>query len=120
MFGIFAPETSVTFSIQNSPAYAHLAETDRKWTLSPALPETYEFLGDLYDEYLPNFRSRLFNANCNETFDLGLGRAAVMREQLGEGWADAARPHGASGLLVTDWGDFGHYNLQGNSWFGYA
>ncbi len=66
------------------PAYAHLAETDRGWTLSPALPETYEFLGDLYDEFLPNFRSRLFNANCDETFGLGLGRAAAMREQLGE------------------------------------
>ena len=200
--------------VLNLPAYAHLAETERNWTLSPALPETYDFLGDLYDEYLPNFRSGLFNANCDETFDLGLGRAAAMREQLGEGgpflahvrrvrelarahgkrtmiwadmvhaapraapgvrpsdfvfldwwyeaefdfdrvkrfaergvdfwvcpgtsswnclfprvenslrniegWADAARRHGAGGLLVTDWGDFGHYNLQGNSWFGYA
>jgi len=24
------------------------------------------------------------------------------------------------GLLVTDWGDWGHYNLQGNSWLAYA
>ncbi|MGI9592025.1 MAG: glycoside hydrolase family 20 zincin-like fold domain-containing protein, partial [Myxococcota bacterium] len=199
--------------VLNLPAYAHLAETERNWTLSPALPETYAFLGDLYDEYLPNFRSGLFNANCDESFDLGLGRAAAMRERLGEGgpflahvrrvrelarargkrtmiwadmvhahperlqefeddfvfldwwyeaecdydrvkrfaergvsfwvcpgtsswnclfprvenslrnidgWAEAARRHGAEGLLVTDWGDFGHYNLQGNSWFGYA
>ena len=199
--------------VLNLPGYGHLAETERNWTLSPALPETYDFLADLYDEYLPNFRSGLFNANCDETFDLGLGRAAAMREQLGEGgpflahvrrvrelardhgkrtmiwadmvhahperlpefesdfvfldwwyeadcdfdrvkrfsqqgvdfwvcpgtsswnclfprvenslrniegWADAARRHGAGGLLVTDWGDFGHYNLQGNSWFGYA
>jgi hypothetical protein len=199
--------------VLNLPAYAHLAETERNWTLSPALPGTYELLADLYDEFLPNFRSGLFNANCDETFDLGLGRAAAMREELGgggpflahvrrvrelagshgkrtliwadmvhahperlaefeddfvfldwwyeaeldfdrvarfaergvafwvcpgtsswnclfprvenslrniEGWADAARRHGAGGLLVTDWGDFGHYNLQGNSWFGYA
>jgi len=35
-------------------------------------------------------------------------------------WADAGRRHGAGGLLVTDWGDFGHYNLQGNSWLSYA
>jgi hypothetical protein len=35
-------------------------------------------------------------------------------------YADAGRRHGALGLLVTDWGDLGHYNLQGNSWFGYA
>jgi hypothetical protein len=35
-------------------------------------------------------------------------------------YADAGRRHGAGGLLVTDWGDFGHYNLQGNSWLAYA
>jgi hypothetical protein len=35
-------------------------------------------------------------------------------------WADAGRRHGADGLLVTDWGDFGHYNLLGNSWLPYA
>lgn len=35
-------------------------------------------------------------------------------------WADAGRRHGAKGLLNTDWGDYGHYNLQGNSWFAYA
>jgi hypothetical protein len=27
---------------------------------------------------------------------------------------------GASGMLNTDWGDGGHYNLQGLSWHGYA
>jgi hexosaminidase len=195
------------------PRYAHLAETPRAWTLSPAVPESYTLLGDLYDEYLPNFRSRWFNANCDESFDLGLGRAAEQLRERGPGgpfldhvhrlrelagahgkrtllWADmvhahperipefardfvfldwwyeadhdyervrvfaehglgfvvcpgtsswnclfprvanslenirryaeAGRRHGALGLLVTDWGDFGHYNLQGNSWLGYA
>jgi hypothetical protein len=195
------------------PRYQHLAETPRRWTLSPAEPESYALLRDLYDEYLPNFRSRLFNANCDESFDLGLGKSRERSEQLGpggvflehvrrirqlaaehgkrtmiwadmvhahpqrmgeiprdvvlldwwyeaecdydrvarlaaeglefwvcpgtsswnclfprienaernvEGWAGAARRHGAGGLLVTDWGDFGHYNLQGLSWFGYA
>jgi len=37
-----------------------------------------------------------------------------------ERYAEAARRHGALGLFVTDWGDFGHYNLQGNSWMGFA
>ena len=199
--------------VLNLPRYAHLAETPRNWTLSPAVPETYALLRDLYDEFLPNFRSTLFNANCDETFDLGSGRSAGMQGELGEGgpflahvgrirelarahgkrtmiwadmphahpecipefdddvvfldwwyeaacdydrvkrfaehgrdflvcpgtsswnclfprvdnavenvrrWADAGKRHGALGLLVTDWGDFGHYNLQGNSWFGYA
>jgi hypothetical protein len=193
--------------------YAHLAETERRWTISPAEPGTYELLADLYDEFLPNFHSRLFNANCDETFDLGLGKSAARQRELGPGgvflehvnrvrelarahgkrtmiWADmvhahpqripeldrdlllldwwyeadhaydrverfaeagleflvcpgtsswnclfprlensleniqryaeAGKRHGARGLLLTDWGDFGHYNLQGYSWFGYA
>ena len=35
-------------------------------------------------------------------------------------WADAGRRHGAEGLLLTEWGDFGHYNLLGNIWFSLA
>jgi hypothetical protein len=35
-------------------------------------------------------------------------------------WADAGRRHAALGMICTDWGDFGHYNLQGNSWLAYA
>jgi len=199
--------------VLNLPEYSHLAETPSHWTLAPAVPETYALLQDLYDEFLPNFTSGFFNANCDESFDLGSGRSAEMQQELGAGgpflahvsrvrelarshgkrtmiwadmphahperlaefaadvvfldwwyeatfdydrvkrfaeagrdflvcpgtstwnclfprvdnavanvtgWADAGRRHGALGLLVTDWGDFGHYNLQGNSWFGYA
>jgi hypothetical protein len=199
--------------VLNLPRYAQLAETPRNWTLAPSLPGTYELLSDLYDEFLPNFRSKLFNANCDETFDLGLGRSAAMLAELGPGgpyrahvrrlrelarahgkrlmiwadmahahpeqlgefdrdvvfldwwyearfdfdrvkrlaeagfdflvcpgtsswnclfprvenslenirrWAEAGRRHGALGLLVTDWGDFGHYNLLGGSLYAYA
>ncbi len=195
------------------PRYEHLAETGRLWTLSPAEPGSYELLADLYDEYLPNFRSRLFNANCDEPFDLAQGKSAQRDRSLGPGgvylehvrrvrdmarehgkrtmiWGDVVHSHperipeldrdlllldwwyeaehdynrvkrfaengidfvvcpgtstwnslfpriensvvnirryatagrraGARGLLITDWGDFGHYNLQGYSWFGYA
>lgn len=193
--------------------YAHLAESAARWTISPADPRTYDFLGELYDEYLPNFRSTFFNANCDEPWDLEKGRSEERGRELGPGgvylehvakvrelaaergrrtmiWGDvvhrhparipdidrdlvlldwwyeaefdydrvkifaennidfwvcpgtsswnclfprmdnalrnisgyaaAGRRHGAGGLLVTDWGDFGHYNLLGNSWFGYA
>jgi len=199
--------------ILSLPAYAHLAETDLGWTAAPAEPGTTELLEALYAEYLPLFRSRLFNANCDEPWDLARGKSKAREEQLGGGgvylehvrrirdlakaqgkrtliwgdvvhahperipeidrdlvlldwwyeadfdfdrvkvfadnglefwvcpgtsswnslfprvensrvniarWADAGRRHGARGLLVTDWGDFGHYNLQGNSWLGYA
>ena len=36
------------------------------------------------------------------------------------GYAAAGKRHGAWGLINTDWGDGGHYNLLGNSWFGFA
>lgn len=193
--------------------YAALAESDRRWSVSPARPETYDLLGELYDEFLPLFRSGRFNANCDEPFDLGRGQSAkrapgrspgrlfadhVSRleglagrhdkrlmvwadfalkhpdqlDRIGrdvvlldwwyepefdfdrirrlrrrgfevqvcpgtaswnalfprvetsrrniERWADAGRRHGASGLLNTDWGDFGHYNALGASFYGYA
>ena len=195
------------------PSYRHLAETDRLWTLAPVDPGTYKLLTDLYAEYLPNFRSRHFNANCDEPYDLGRGRSAERSRELGPGglflehvrrlrdlarahgkrtmiwgdvahqhperipeidrdlvlldwwyeangdfdrvkrfaengiefwvcpgtstwnclfprvanaeqnvarYAEAGRRHGASGLLNTDWGDHGHYNLQSYSWLGYA
>ncbi len=170
---------------------------------------TYPLLADLYAEYLPNFRSPWFNANCDEPWDLGRGQSAAAAEALGpgglyldhvqkikrlaaqhgkrtmiwgdvvhahperipeidrgitlldwwyeaefdydraarlsaqrglefmacpgtsswnclfpriansqaniSGWADAGRRHGALGLINTDWGDHGHYNLQGHS-----
>jgi hypothetical protein len=195
------------------PEYEHLAETEQRWTLACADPRSEELLRDLYDEFLPNFRSRRFHADCDEAWDLGRGRSRARAEALGPGglfvehvarvqrlarahgrrtmiwadfvhahperidaldrdlvlcdwgyeadgdyervaafarrglefwvcpgtsswnclfprmdnalvniarWADAGRRHGASGLLVTDWGDFGHYNLLGNSWLGLA
>ncbi|MCP4904583.1 MAG: family 20 glycosylhydrolase [bacterium] len=193
--------------------YAKLAESDRLWSLSPSRSETYDFLGDLYDEFLPLFRSARFNANCDEPFDLGRGQSAErfprkspgrlfadhvsrLRRLAGRhekklmiwadfalghpdqidrierdvvlmdwwyeanfdfdriqklrrsgfevwacpgtsswnslfprvanscenitGWADAGRRHGATGLLNTDWGDFGHYNAIGVSLHSYA
>ncbi len=195
------------------PAYVHLAETDLGWTISPAEPGTYELLAELYAEFLPNFRSRWFNANCDEPHDLGRGKSLEWAQEAGTetvylehvkrvrelarsygkrtmiwgdvvhshpdripdidrhlalldwwyeakhdydrvkrfadnglefvvcpgtstwnclfprvpnslenitGYAEAGKRHGALGLIVTDWGDFGHYNLLGNSWFAYA
>ncbi len=195
------------------PRYAELAESARRWSLAPSHPGTYTLLEELYQEFLPNFRSPLFHANCDEPFDLGQGRSAARAAAIGPGalfrehvervrelagalgkrtlvwadfvhqhpdqisklpddlvlldwgyeadhdferaaafssrglefwvcpgtstwnalfprlrnaldniagWADAGRRHGARGLLLTDWGDFGHYNLLGNSWLPYA
>ena len=65
--------------------YAHLAESEKKWSLSPAVTETYELLKDLYAEYLPNFRSEWFNANCDEPVDLGKGKSKELAEKRGLG-----------------------------------
>ena len=195
------------------PRYQKLAESDRRWSVSPSRPETYSFLAELYDEFLPLFRSQRFNANCDEPFDLGRGQSARRAPNKSPGelfsghvealerlarkhgkqlmiwadfaykhadqiprlapdtvlidwwyeaefeadrvaklrrhgfefwvspgtsawnclfprvanseaniarWADAGRRHGATGLLNTDWGDFGHYNTLGASLYAYA
>jgi hexosaminidase len=47
----------------------------RPSTLAPNHPGTIPFLRGLYDELLPNFSSRFFNAGCDETWDLGRGRS---------------------------------------------
>ncbi|MBO8160509.1 MAG: family 20 glycosylhydrolase [Thermosipho sp. (in: Bacteria)] len=76
--------------------YKHMAETfefDTPWgehfsnpfTLSPAVDETIEFLSSLYEELLPHFRSKKFNVNCDETFDLCLGKSKKLCEKYGKG-----------------------------------
>ncbi|HEX2951467.1 MAG TPA: family 20 glycosylhydrolase, partial [Armatimonadota bacterium] len=193
--------------------YAPLAETDMRWTLSPAEPGTYTLLDELFAEFLPNFRSTVFNIDSDETYDLGKGKSASMVAEKGLGcvyldhilklrdmaarygrqimfWGDIILHHpelitsipddvtvlewqygefpnedhvrqfaeagkkfyvcpgtnswraifprqqeargnisrmaqyaikyGAIGMLNTDWGDGGHFNLQGLSYYGYA
>lgn len=195
------------------PKYAPLAESDEQWTLAPSEPGSYALLDDLYAEFLPNFRSHLFNVDADETWDLGSGKSAARVAEVGLGrvylehilrlrelaahygrrimcwgdvilsapelipelpddmivlcwdynaqpneahvrqFAEAGKPfyvcpsvhgfgaffprqriarqnirahaaygvqYGARGLLNTDWGDAGHSNLQGLSYYGYA
>lgn len=47
------------------------------FSLCPGDPAALEFLGELYDELLPCFRSNTVNVGLDETFDLGLGRSAA-------------------------------------------
>lgn len=53
--------------------------------LAPAVGETLDFLKLLYDELLPNFTSQQFNVNCDETFDLGMGKSKALVESQGKG-----------------------------------
>ncbi len=78
------------------PEYLHLAETemgietpwghkfDYPFSLSPAVPEVYPFIEELFDELLPNFTSRKFNVGADETFDLGKGKTQDVVEKYGK------------------------------------
>jgi hexosaminidase len=57
----------------------------KAWSLSPAVPEVYEFLDSLFSEFLPLFRSKQFNICCDETFDLGLGQSYKLCQKHGKG-----------------------------------
>ena len=63
------------------PEYQHLAENSH--IISPAVPETYEFLSDVYEEIVPVFNSEYFNINCDETFGLGEGKSKSMVDSMG-------------------------------------
>ena len=75
--------------------YHHLAESpggfQDPWgvfrpessTLSPVVPESLEFLEDLYDQLLPLFNSEYLNVGGDEPWELGRGRSARLCEELG-------------------------------------
>ena len=67
------------------PEYQHLAESEKRWSISPAVEQTYTLLEELYAEYLPNFDSPWFNANCDEPVDLGKGRSKPRADRSGVG-----------------------------------
>ncbi|HHY98539.1 MAG TPA: family 20 glycosylhydrolase [Firmicutes bacterium] len=78
------------------PEYIHMAECpegfdtpwggrhDEPFSLSPAVPDSLEFLDSLYDEFLPYFSSKQFNVGCDETFELGQGRSKALVESKGK------------------------------------
>lgn len=79
------------------PEYHHIAEApegfDDPWgvyrefasTLDPSVPESIEFLEDLFDQLIPHFTSRNFNIGGDEPFDLGKGRSRERCETEGTG-----------------------------------
>ena len=83
----------------------------RPSTLAPDHPGALPFLRKLYDELLPNFRSRFFNVGCDETFDLGRGRSKNLCARLGKGrlYLDFLkkihREVSARGKRTMFWGD---------------
>ena len=81
------------------------------FSLCPTDPGVFSLLEDLYDQLLPNFRSRTLNVGLDETFDLGKGRSAALCEDKGttEVYLDFLRQvHRrveARGYRMQFWGD---------------
>ncbi len=59
------------------PEYRHLGECPDVPDCSTLAPNaaSLRLIESLYDEYLPHFRSGLFNVGCDETWELGKGRS---------------------------------------------
>lgn len=83
----------------------------RPTTLAPANAGTLPFLRGLYDELLPNFSSKFFNAGCDETWDLGRGQSRTLCEKKGKGavyldfLTKIHREVSARGRIMMFWGD---------------
>jgi hypothetical protein len=74
-------------------------------------PASVRFLAELYDELLPNFSSRQFNVNCDETIDLGCDRTKEICAKIGKGKAylgfvkEIHKLVTARGRTMMMWGD---------------
>jgi len=76
--------------ILSLPEYRHLAEAtdfsrDFRGDLCPTDPGSIRLLADLYAEFLPLLKARDFNACCDETRQIGLGRSRKRAEKIGLG-----------------------------------
>jgi len=73
------------YQILKHKEYAHLAETESRWSLSPAEEESYKLLQELFSEIVPAFSSKFFNIGCDEVIDLGEGKSKKIAQELGKG-----------------------------------
>jgi len=73
------------YQILKHKEYAHLAETESRWSLSPAEEGSYKLLEELFSEIVPAFSSKFFNIGCDEVWDLGKGKAREMAQRMGKG-----------------------------------
>ncbi|MDD2706770.1 MAG: glycoside hydrolase family 20 zincin-like fold domain-containing protein [Verrucomicrobiae bacterium] len=67
------------------PEYRHLAESSIRYSLSPAEPDVYRVLDDMYGEFLPLFASKNFNMCGDETVDLAREKSRGLAEKIGKG-----------------------------------
>jgi len=76
-----------------------------------ATPESADFMGELYREFLPNFSSEKFNIGGDEPWELGQGRSRELCDRLGkravylEHMARLKKHAAACGKKIMFWGD---------------
>lgn len=113
------------YEILQNPVYFHLNEfrtfdptKQLLWknrmefhTIDISNEESYTLLGQMFDDYLPNFSSPWFNICCDETWYLGMDRNKERAEKEGAGELylghvlrlyDMVRKHGKKVMM---WGD---------------
>ncbi len=87
------------YEILQNPAYSHLSEfrtfdpsKQLLWknrmefhTIDISNEDSYALLGQMFDDYLPNFSSKWFNICCDETWYLGMDRNKERAEREGTG-----------------------------------
>jgi hexosaminidase len=125
------------------PKYNNLAEMpEAPWTLCPVDDRIYDLLDDLYAECLPAYSSPMFNASCDETWELGKGRSRKQAAKVGLGrvylehikkinalahtygkqmmiWADIVLqypeliPEIPNDIIMLDWGYEKHSDMSG-------
>ena len=90
----------------------HPFSLDREpFSLCPTDPASLDLLRDLYSQLLPLAESPLFNANLDETLDLGLGRSAELCARRGTEQVYLDFVHKVHGLVrehgkrMMIWGD---------------
>lgn len=62
---------------------AELEGSNSGTVISPSVPGSIALMRELYAELLPNFSSRYFNINCDETEELGTGRSKKLVAEKG-------------------------------------
>jgi hexosaminidase len=58
---------------------------EQPFTLCPTDPGSIKLIGEMYEELLPHFTSRMVNVGCDETVDLGVERSKAECEAKGTG-----------------------------------